>query len=248
MSELCKTGTGQTANAAARHYWAASFWSQSLVTWGLLICVALFARDSYAGHPTHVSRGEIEYNADTQCLEFAVCLYEEDVRTVLGRMTTQSVDLTNNDRFSPLLAEYLHQNFFVATMSRQEMKITWYGYELGKEGVWIYFEVPLPGDPEDLVIGNRMMLEVQPGNVSDFRFRWGDRRATMVFNSQTAARKLVWEARKPTSAPLDNLSLTLSSTLGGHSGKQVLIPARDAPPRPLPFPTSSRKRMPSSQR
>ncbi len=186
-------------------------------------------------HPTHVCRGEIDFNPDTQCLEFAVCLYLEDVRTVLHRRSDEVIFFSDEDSISPFLKEYLHNNFWVATESKTELSIDWYGYEIDPEGLWMYFEVPVNGTPEGLVIGNRMLLEIQPGNVSVFRFRWGKKRSNQLFNSQTVGQKLVWvEGRKQIESSERSISLAISKTIEANqknAGKQQ-IPAYDPPPRP----------------
>lgn len=195
--------------------------------------VVAFSSPVAAEHPTHISRGEIEFNADTQCLEFAVCLYEEDVRTVVRRQSDAIVDLDDHDKTDPALEAYLRDNFYIADLSKKERELTWYGYEVDKEGVWIYFEVTVTEEPTNLVVGNRMLLEVQPGNVSDFRFRWGKKRATLLFNAQTNAHRLEWKEAQPVAADQRVLSLSVSETLRPSNAPSfVQPPAFDAPPVP----------------
>lgn len=193
-------------------------------------------------HPTHVSRGEVNFNPDTQSLEFAVCLYLEDVRTVLQRLSESSVGLDDQKQADSLLEQYFRDNFWVATLERKELRIIWYGFEVDKQGVWIFFEVPVTDKPENLVIGNRMLLEVQPGNVSDFRCRWGIRRANLMFNVQTTARKLIWETARDRIGGDPAVSLSLSETLTPEP--TILIPAYDAPPRPQRLPVGQETPIP----
>jgi len=176
---------------------------QPVRTLTLAFLVSIFSHSGFVTqaraeteHPTHVTRGEIHYNSDTQILECAVCLYEEDVRSVMHRMTTEIVDLDRNQTFSPLLKNYVAENFWIANVDKVELPLQWMGYEVDREGVWVYFEVPLTQEPTNLIVASRLMMDVQPGNVGVFKFSWDWRRSNMLFNSQHTAMKLDWRNRR----------------------------------------------------
>lgn len=169
-------------------------------------------------HPTHVTMGEFEYNEDTQSLECALCLFQEDVRAVLHRLTDQVIDLENNDRIDPLLQQYVRENFWVATTDRQECPLQWLGYEVEGQHLWVYFQVPLAAEPTNLLLGHRMFMEIQPGNIAAFQFKWGWRRATLQFNLESQARRLDWTVRREVKFAAAN--------------PWMPIPRRDAPPQP----------------
>jgi hypothetical protein len=137
-----------------------------------------------AHHPFHISTAEVEFNAQTKRLEVGLKCQSMDLERALGGLVGKKIDIEKDPQVDALVTRYLSHNFYLAistpatkdktasTEVAQEIPappkqpIKFIGKEFETTWVWIYFELqPPPGD-DPLVLVNRVLFEVNTGQIN----------------------------------------------------------------------------------
>ena len=162
----------------------------------LLLAVALTlpGEAANASHPFHVTRAEVEYNADRQTFEVAICVWPEDLALAVSKMEKRTVKIDSETEASrdEIFSRYVAKKFrFVAQTktdntkktdaksddAKQEKpaaaKIRWVGSELEIKQGWLYFEVDAKTAATDWTIENRMFFELNDDQLNQIQIRNG---------------------------------------------------------------------------
>lgn len=145
-----------------------------------------------ANHPFHVSTAEVEFNAKTKRLEVGLKCQSTDLERALRLMAGGKIDIENDPQVDELVTRYVTDNFYLAvapavakaeslnkasdkSLSREVVllvpdapkePIKLIGKEFETKWIWIYFELqPPPGD-DPLVLVNRILFEVNAGQIN----------------------------------------------------------------------------------
>lgn len=95
----------------------------------LLLAVALTlpGEAANASHPFHVTRAEVEYNADRQTFEVAICVWPEDLALAVSKMEKRTVKIDSETEASrdEIFSRYVAKKFrFVAQTKTDNTKKT----------------------------------------------------------------------------------------------------------------------------
>jgi hypothetical protein len=66
---------------------------------------------AFAPHPYHVSRAEIEFNAQTNKFQVALCVWPEDLEKAVAKLSKQPVDLDTTEGVEDLIRDYVANQF-----------------------------------------------------------------------------------------------------------------------------------------
>ncbi len=180
----------------------------SLLSFALIGIAALAGAASL--HPFHVSVAEIERNAETNRVEFALRLWPEDLERALSARAGKAVDLENTENIDELILAYIDRTFFIAPPGEKPSaawkpktildtpdengeqaelpRLTWVGKEVGGRDVWVYFEMRLPESMPSLEgawISNSLLVRTIDGHENMMQIRDGDLRVTLRTDEQT---------------------------------------------------------------
>lgn len=145
-------------------------------------------------HPFHISTAEVEYNPTTKRLEVGLKCQSMDLERALGRLAGKKIDIEKDAAVDELVTRYLTDRFYLAvapTSSKDKSESTDITQEVpeplkepiklvGKEfettWVWIYFESPVPAGDEPFVLVNRVLFEVNTGQINTSLIRYEGKR------------------------------------------------------------------------
>lgn len=100
------------------------------------------AVDSEAMHPFYVSVAEVEQNKQAQNLEVSLKFFTDDFEQAVNKESKTSFDLVQHKpNFDKLIDAYVQKRFSLQADGKK-LALTYVGYEIEKESVYCYFEVP----------------------------------------------------------------------------------------------------------
>ena len=95
-------------------------------------------------HPFYVSVIEIRHNETTAAVEISVRIFTEDLEQTLRKQTNSNIDLVypkNKSVADKLVNDYIRKKIQL-TINGKPCDMQYIGYEIQKESIWCYFEVP----------------------------------------------------------------------------------------------------------
>jgi hypothetical protein len=165
------------------------------------ICCAMIGV-SEANHPFHVSTAEVEFNAKTKRLEVGLKCQAADLERALRLVAGKKIDIEDDSQVDELVTRYVTENFYLAVapklakpetpnqasdkpLSREivleipdapKESIIFIGKEFETKWIWIYFELQPPIGEEPIVLVNRVLFEVNSGQINTCLIRQDGKR------------------------------------------------------------------------
>lgn len=109
----------------------------SLFNWLLIGCIALL-------HPFYVSKVELNHNAKDKIIEVSIRVFTDDMEITLQKFGKTSVNLNspkNLQEVDKLIMNYINDKLRI-TIDNKLSVLNYLGFEINKESVWMYFEIP----------------------------------------------------------------------------------------------------------
>lgn len=109
-----------------------------ILIWPLLMMTISFV------HPFYVSLIEIRHNEAEATAEISVRIFTDDLEQILRKQTNVPIDLVNPKNKAAVEAElskYIRQKIQL-TIDGKPSQMEYLGYEIQKESVWSYWEIP----------------------------------------------------------------------------------------------------------
>ena len=144
-----------------------------------------------ANHPFHVSTAEVEYNAKTKRLEVGLKCQSMDLEHALRLIAGKKVDIENDPQVDAWITRYVTHNFYLAPTpsvpqedassktakslsaatvppvpDEPKEAIKLIGKEFETKWVWVYFELQLPPGDHPLVLVNRILFDINAGQIN----------------------------------------------------------------------------------
>jgi len=131
----------------------------------LLLAMALLAVPLQA-HQQKSGLVRILFNANTGNLELMHRYYLHDAEHVTSEVFGTPANLLESSDDRELFASYV-RNRFAASMvdssgGESALELSYIGQEMDGLFIWIYQEIPVPGDLRELVIFNSVMKDIWP--------------------------------------------------------------------------------------
>jgi hypothetical protein len=163
-----------------------------LLIWTMFALICGIGNLAKANHPFHVSTAEVEYNAQTKRLEVGLKCQSTDLERALRLMAGRKIDIENDPQVDELVTRYVTDNFYLAVAPavanaespskttdrslsgevalsvpdapKEPIKLV--GKEFETKWIWIYFELQPPQVEDPLVLVNRILFEVNAGQIN----------------------------------------------------------------------------------
>jgi len=162
-------------------------------------------------HPYHVSLAEVNWNAQSQKFEVALCLWPSDLEKTLSRQSGRSIDLAKEADIDRLMASYVSKRFTIvstpqntepkqaqdslaggqdsedaaAKTENQSPELKWHGHEANAKEVWLYFEIT--GAPTaNWTLENRIFFELNDDQLNHVQWNGTGKTETLVCNTDNA--------------------------------------------------------------
>ncbi|HVK97878.1 MAG TPA: DUF6702 family protein [Flavisolibacter sp.] len=110
-------------------------------------------------HPFYVSVVELEQNSNERTLELSFKFFSDDFEHTLEKAYNRSIDITaakEKTSVDKLITDYISKNFSV-TSDNKKAQLQYLGFEMDKESVYCYFEVPNISSVKKLDIHNSLL-------------------------------------------------------------------------------------------
>ncbi len=143
--------------------------------------VAMFV-STIAAHEYHASTAEVEHNPESCRVEVALQVIPEDLEAALSRDAGQAGWLDKTGHVDQQIGAYLSAHFRVVGPSGESQPIVWVGKEVSHRAAWLYFEIPVEENATEKAtsrtLENRILLDLEPGQINTVLFRNGEHRET----------------------------------------------------------------------
>lgn len=114
-------------------------------------------------HPFYVSTTEIEYIAKSKEVGIAFKTFPDDLEETIRIFAGKKIDLSSKSKTenNQLISAYLQQHLSI-DINRSKKELNFLGYEIDKEAIWIYFNIPKINSIKEMKITSDVMYEYKP--------------------------------------------------------------------------------------
>lgn len=126
-------------------------------------------------HPNHVTLTEIEFNSKSSSFEISICLWPEDIETIVSKLDKNSgpLDLGIINKYMP---EYLKDRFVIRSKNSKKndkpLPIRWVGSELTLKKAWLFLEIKTEGTNQThWSIENKILFEEHDDQSNQIKFK-----------------------------------------------------------------------------
>jgi hypothetical protein len=129
----------------------------------LLFGFTLISLLSAGHHPFYVTVTEIEYNSKNKEVGLSIKTFPDDFEEVIRMYSGKKIDLSikNNPQINELISTYLQQHLTIE-INKNKKQLNYLGYEIDKEAIWIYFNIPKINNIKELKVTSDVMYEYKP--------------------------------------------------------------------------------------
>ena len=126
----------------------------------LSIAIAFCFLLTSGNHPFYVSTTEIEFNPKTKEIGIAFKTFPDDLEETLRGFSGKKLDLEkkNNPENNQLIEAYLKKHLSI-DINKTRKELNFLGYELDKEAIWVYFNIPKINSIKILKVNNDVMYD-----------------------------------------------------------------------------------------
>lgn len=139
-------------------------------------------------HAIHLSKCEIQYNAEANTLEVATQIYLDDLQTVLAKEGASDLHLCTDKEVSTaesILAQYLEKKLQIQIDNKATA-----GKFIGKEAsedqlaVWSYMEFPMPSNFSQIKIKYNVLMDLYDDQKNIINIKVKGKTGYMLFSSK----------------------------------------------------------------
>jgi hypothetical protein len=125
-----------------------------------IIVFTLISLLSAGHHPFYVTVTEIEYSSKNKELGISIKTFPDDLEETIRLNSGKKIDLSikNNPQINQLVTTYLQQHLTIE-INKNKKQLNFLGYEIDKEAVWIYFNIPKINSIKELKVISDVMYE-----------------------------------------------------------------------------------------
>jgi hypothetical protein len=129
----------------------------------LLLGFTLIYLLSAGHHPFYVTVTEIEYSTKNKELGLSLKTFPDDLEETIRIYSGKKIDLSskNNTQINQLISTYLQQHLTIE-INKNKKQLNYLGYEIDKEAVWVYFNIPKINSIKELKVVSDVMYEYKP--------------------------------------------------------------------------------------
>lgn len=129
----------------------------------LLFAFTLITFLSAGYHPFYVTVTEIEYSSKNKEMGISIKTFPDDLEETIRMYSGKKIDLSikNNQEIGQLISNYLQQHLTIE-VNKGKKQLNYLGYEIDKEAVWVYFNIPKINGIKELKIISDVMFEYKP--------------------------------------------------------------------------------------
>lgn len=138
----------------------------SLFNWLLMGCITLL-------HPFYVSKIELNHNTKDKTIEVSVRVFTDDMELTLQKIGNTSVNLNspkNIEVIDKLINKYISEHLKI-TIDNKATTLNYLGFEINKESVWMYFEIPHIDKLNTIGISCKILYDYKKDQINIFQVK-----------------------------------------------------------------------------
>jgi len=139
----------------------------------------LMVQPGYA-HRFYASFTQVDLRDKKRTIEIVHRLFTHDVEDFLRSRLGNDSSLSKEE-IEPLLKEFVEGGFAVFDLQGRRLPLTWIGMEYATDDIHIYQEAPLPPDPSELTIIDRLFMDLFDDEKNTVNIEWNDKIRTRIF-------------------------------------------------------------------
>ncbi|MCH7414158.1 hypothetical protein MM213_11715 [Belliella sp. R4-6] len=112
-------------------------------------------------HPFYISLTDIRYNESSSTIEVAQKIFWDDLERGLGETFDTKIDFLNPkspNKLKEMVEKYVIQHNEII-INEKKINLSFLGYEIEDEAVWIYLEGESSGIPKTVNIRNTILID-----------------------------------------------------------------------------------------
>ena len=136
-------------------------------------------------HPFFVSVVEIEHNTNNKSLEVSCKFFTDDFEQTIEHANRTSLDINSanyKSAFDKFIPFYINQHLALAVDGKQ-VKMNYVGYEVDKESVYCYFEVPNVAKLKNLDANNNLLYDFNKDQINIMHVMVNGKRVSKKLNN-----------------------------------------------------------------
>lgn len=144
---------------------------------GLLLLIIL--------HPFHVSVTEVDYNKDSQSLQFSCRIFLDDLEEALQAETGDvSLDIVRDSAKVYKASKLYFSKRFVVRVDGRRVSVRFLGGEVEEDAMWCYLEVEKVTRFTQVELENTVLFEVFDDQQNMIHFRLGEETRSYVLTER----------------------------------------------------------------
>ncbi len=145
----------------------------------VVICVMCVVQVSRA-HRFYAAFTQIDLRDKTKTIEITHRLVTHDVEDLLRSKLGNASSLTDAE-IEPILRDSIEDSFALFDGQGKLLILTWIAMEYETDTVHVYQEAPLPDEPSELTIINRLFMELFDDQKNTVNVEWNENIRTNIF-------------------------------------------------------------------
>lgn len=151
-----------------------------------ILCVAQVSH----AHRFYAAFTQIDYRPEKGTIEVVHRLFTHDVEDHLKvTFGNRSAALTDEE-IEPVLREFVERAFAIFNSDGKRLPLTWIGMEYQTDNVYLYQEAPLPEDPTEIILINRLFMDLFDDQKNTVNVEWGEQIRTRIFRKDDEQQKV----------------------------------------------------------
>ncbi len=141
---------------------------RTIINIALSLSLLVTLTANIAAHNLYTSFTRIDWNENDNSLEVVIEMFAHELEAKLSLDTGKQMTFLNEADYNVLasiLPEYIQNNFIIIS-DNSTTNMTYLGFEVQNEVVYIYMESDLAQKPRKLTVMNAMLIDEFPGQIN----------------------------------------------------------------------------------
>lgn len=123
-------------------------------------------------HQQKESYTTVKFNERTNRIEIMQRFYLHDAEHALNRMLDRKADIIRDKATQAAFAEYVQQNFGLKDADKNQLPLSYVGFETEGKYLWVYQETPMISSPAGFWVTMTALQEVWPRQTNQVNFEY----------------------------------------------------------------------------
>lgn len=117
----------------------------------------------FLAHPVHVSVTHIEYDGESGKFRISFKVFADDFMDIILKKYEYALDSGmdwSGSSDMEVISRYINESFALRANGKKDLSLVYTGVKNNEEAIWLEFETSPVRNPAELLIENRMLLDM----------------------------------------------------------------------------------------